>query len=492
MIAKHLQGTHMKKKTGHHKKLVPILLIMLLLLAGGAFVYQRYFGVNQKQESISTSDKDVRFETKSEWTDTYRLYVMYPATSNAKINESVKAELDPIVNDFKAATANANNPDAPYDLNLTGEVNFATPSVLNLVYRGKQFTGGADVTFEQNRLFNRATGERITTASLFKDHTYLTTVSALARQQLPATLGANYSAQLAQTGTEPTSANFDQFEIDKQGNFVVLFKPGQVANESVGTVKITVPVDTITPLLKPASLKLFPEAAQSLAEAERKAAEAAAKAAKEAESAKPQQNNGKTDCTVKKCVALTFDDGPGVYTAQFLDLFKKYDAKVTYFVIGRQVPARTELVARAAREGHDIGIHTWDHPDIKKLGDAEILSQVNRTNQAIVSATGKSSYLFRPPYGSYNPSAIALTQKSFVMWSVDPEDWKYKDPNTIYQNVMANTKSGSVVLSHSIYPATLEAYKRIIPDLIQKGYTLVTVSDMFNIDPNNPPQKVFR
>lgn len=471
---------------------IALLLVLLITLVGSVFYYQKH--INKESKRIITTDKDVSFESISEWTDTYRIYVMYPVTTNAKIGDSIKAELDPVVDNFRTqATKSSTDPNMPYDLNFTAEINYSNPSVINIVYHGKQYTGGQDVSTEQNRLFERKSGDRITTDKLFKDQSYLGTLSTLTRQQLPNILSTNFSQQIVNKGTEPIATNFDQFEINKDGEFVVMFKPGQVANEAIGTVKVAIPSQKISSILTSDSLNsLFPEAAKSLALAQKKAAEAADKAAKAAEKAKPQQNTGKTDCSVKKCIALTFDDGPGVYTTQFLDLFKQYNAKVTYFVIGRQVAARSDIVARADKEGHDIGIHTWDHLDMKKLTDAQLQDQINRTNQAIVNATGRKSYLIRPPYGSYNQSSVAVANMPFIMWNVDPLDWKNKDANTVYNSVMSNAKPGSIVLSHSIYSSTLEAYKRIIPDLIKQGYTLVTISDMYNIDPNNPPAKVYR
>ena len=80
---------------------------------------------------------------------------------------------------------------------------------------------------------------------------------------------------------------------------------------------------------------------------------------------------------------------------------------------------------------------------------------------------------------------------SIVQWDIDPDDWKTKDPNTIYDQVMQQAKDGDIVISHEIYQATIDAYRRIVPDLVNRGYSLVTITDMFDIDASNPPLRVF-
>src|SRR5213079_2638593 len=100
-------------------------------------------------------------------------------------------------------------------------------------------------------------------------------------------------------------------------------------------------------------------------------------------------------------VAMTFDDGPSaVLTPKLLDLLAAHHIKATFFVIGENVAEHQEIVARAAKEGHEIGNHSWSHPNFGKMSQESVRSQVQRTDDAIKSATGKRPTLLRPPYGS--------------------------------------------------------------------------------------------
>lgn len=192
-----------------------------------------------------------------------------------------------------------------------------------------------------------------------------------------------------------------------------------------------------------------------------------------------------------KFIALTFDDGPGPGSATILDTLKQNNAQATFFLVGSRVAANAALLQRELAEKHDVGNHTWDHGDLKNMSLANATSEVNRTQQAIANVSGKQPFMVRPPYGSYNASVLETIGLPFILWSVDPDDWKDRNADIVHQRVMAAVKPGAIVLSHDLYPTTAAAYQRIIPELIQQGYTLVTVSDLLDISPTNLPLKAF-
>ena len=160
-------------------------------------------------------------------------------------------------------------------------------------------------------------------------------------------------------------------------------------------------------------------------------------------------------------------------------------------VVGSRVAAGASLVEREHAEGHDIGNHTWDHGDLTNMSITDAHSEVDRTNQAVANVIGKRPYFVRPPYGAYNASVLSAIGVPFILWDVDPDDWKDRDADIVYQRVMAGAKPGAIILSHDLYPTTAAAYQRIVPDLIKQGYTLVTVSDLLNISPSNAPARTF-
>jgi peptidoglycan/xylan/chitin deacetylase (PgdA/CDA1 family) len=182
-------------------------------------------------------------------------------------------------------------------------------------------------------------------------------------------------------------------------------------------------------------------------------------------------------------IAMTFDDGPSAtLTPKLLDLLAARQIKATFFVIGENVAEHPEIVARAAREGHEIGNHSWSHPNFARMTDDAIRSQLKRTDEAITNATGIRPRLLRPPYG-----AITARQKRWihdelgyeiVLWDVDPLDWKRPGPAVVTSRIVKNTRSGSIVLSHDIHPGTIEAMPATLSQLQQKGFKFVTVSEL--------------
>lgn len=190
----------------------------------------------------------------------------------------------------------------------------------------------------------------------------------------------------------------------------------------------------------------------------------------------------------KPMIALTFDDGPGAYTDRLLDIFLEHGGQATFFLMGNKIDKRPETVQRIAAEGHEIGGHSWSHKELTKLTDKEIRSQLVKTNNKINELTGLTPAIMRPPYGSYNDDVRAVAKKlglSAINWNVDTLDWKYKDPDYVYNAAMKKLKDGNIILFHDIHPTTVDALEKLVPDLIDEGYQLVTVSQLLTADGGN-------
>src|SRR5436305_11648991 len=182
-------------------------------------------------------------------------------------------------------------------------------------------------------------------------------------------------------------------------------------------------------------------------------------------------------------IAMTFDDGPSpTLTPKLLDLLAARHIKVTFFVIGENVAEHPEIVARAAREGHEIGNHSWSHPNFAKMSQESVRSQLQRTDDAIKNATGKRPTLMRPPYGSITEREKRWIHDEFgydiILWDVDPLDWNRPGPAVVRRRVLKDTRAGSIVLSHDIHPGTVEAMPSTFDELEAKGFKFVTVSEL--------------
>ena len=180
-------------------------------------------------------------------------------------------------------------------------------------------------------------------------------------------------------------------------------------------------------------------------------------------------------------IAITFDDGPGPYTDRLLDAFATYGGKGTFFLVGRNIAAHAETVQRAAAEGHEIASHSWNHPELPKLGKAAVVEQMTKTRNKIQEVAGVDANLMRPPYGSVNKSVKATAAEQgivLVNWSVDPKDWQSRNADKVYEDIFSRVQDGDIILCHDIHESTVEAMERLIPELRVQGYQLVTVTEL--------------
>ena len=179
-----------------------------------------------------------------------------------------------------------------------------------------------------------------------------------------------------------------------------------------------------------------------------------------------------------KMVALTFDDGPDPKTTpQALDILKKYGAKATFFMVGQNVAGNEAIVKRVHNEGHQIGIHTWDHPVLTKLPLESAQKEILDTQTAINNVIGIKPTITRPPYGAINATIQNSVDQSFIMWNVDSLDWKTRNTKAIMQEI-AKTQPGSIILMHDIHQTSIDALPSVLEYLKSNGYTLVTVDEL--------------
>ncbi len=177
-------------------------------------------------------------------------------------------------------------------------------------------------------------------------------------------------------------------------------------------------------------------------------------------------------------VALTFDDGPSRYTNRILDCLAKYNAKATFFVVGNSVSSYPDVVKRAYNMGMEIGNHTMTHPNLKTLSADSVSRELNGAANKIASVIGVKPTLLRPPYGNYNSTVSSISGTPLILWSIDTLDWKTRNADKTVNCVMNEVKDGSIILMHDLYEASAAAAERIIPQLIKRGYKLVTVSQL--------------
>jgi len=186
-------------------------------------------------------------------------------------------------------------------------------------------------------------------------------------------------------------------------------------------------------------------------------------------------------------IAMTFDDGPsGPNTPRLLDLAARKHIKLTFFLIGENAARYPQLVQRELAEGHQVGNHSYTHPDLAKMSDDAVRSEIQKTQDAIISASGYKPILMRPPYGAMTPRQRLWVSSEFgfkiILWDVDPLDWKRPGSSVVAQRIIAGARSGSIILSHDIHSPTVDAMPEVFDTLLAKGFKFVTVSELLAMD----------
>ena len=182
-----------------------------------------------------------------------------------------------------------------------------------------------------------------------------------------------------------------------------------------------------------------------------------------------------------RMIALTFDDGPVHITERLLNILERHNARATFFVLGSKIRSGRNTIARAAKMGSEIAGHSWSHPDLRQLSDHEIAQEIQSTSAEIISITGFTLPMFRPPFGFTNANVQRVSRElgyAIISWTLDTLDWYFRDADVIYRTIMDNVKNGDNILLHDIHSTTIDAMERVIPCLIAEGFELVTVSDL--------------
>jgi peptidoglycan/xylan/chitin deacetylase (PgdA/CDA1 family) len=190
---------------------------------------------------------------------------------------------------------------------------------------------------------------------------------------------------------------------------------------------------------------------------------------------------GQVDCRKVKCIALTFDGNPGKPTDRLMDLLKKYKASSTFFLEGRRIHEFPDVVRRIAREGHEIGDHTWTHAVLTDVSDAQIRDELRRTAQAISNITGSEPTLMRPPQGRTDDHVSKISKElgmAQVLWTVTAKDYETNNTTLITKRILTGADRDGIILLHPLHKGTVPAMPSILKTLSKQGYTFVTISQL--------------
>ena len=196
---------------------------------------------------------------------------------------------------------------------------------------------------------------------------------------------------------------------------------------------------------------------------------------------KPPQPAG-PNCAKLKCIALTYDDGPADYTSRLAGILRQEKVKATFFMLGENVQRYPQAVKDVQATGSELANHSWNHPDLSRLSNSGMRSQLERANDEIEEVAGTKVTLMRPPYGANNHRLDAVARElglAEIYWNVDTEDWKYKDTDRLIEYMSDAAARDEVVLMHDIHESTVDAASAVFKGLKKRGFTMVTVSELY-------------
>lgn len=490
-----LKELYIMKHTRKRFPFFDIILTTLTLILIGATAYLM-FAFNSKSAANSTKPTDIDNipstidESESNFAGIKIITeisndmntpfaIQYPQSKHISFNDIVKKYIKNLKYDhlINIAEYKQNNKNLKSELNISFET-FQHPNgiysfiIVNNESMNDQESKGTIKTFH----LNPETGEMPTIKDVMADdQEQLVKLAEHAAEYLSETEKDVEDAILSNEDilmhTEPTFENYDQFAFTDE--MLILYFTQDNANDYIPIASI--PYEKINDLLVDdfQVKKNDSTVGQPIHSGE------GTVSGTDTQDGDNEQNHTEKENVPEKRVALTFDDGPDPdVTTRVLDILNKYDAKATFYMLGSRVEYYPDIAKKVQEAGHELGNHSWTHPDLTKASDEKILSEIDRTSQIIEEVTGVKPDTFRPPYGAFNDKVKQHTDLPIVLWDVDTLDWKHRNPQHLLTYAKEQVRNNSIILMHDIHPSTADGLDALMAYLKDNGYTFVTVSEI--------------
>ena len=186
--------------------------------------------------------------------------------------------------------------------------------------------------------------------------------------------------------------------------------------------------------------------------------------------------------TLKKSVAFTFDDSPNLNkTNKILKFLADHHFHSTFFIVGEKAVNNKDILISIKNSGNEIGSHSYSHHNMAKMTNEEIIEDYKKMNEIYYSLFHDDLKYTRPPYGIIKNSQLNIVNTSYILWSLDTNDWKHRNSDYIVNYVLDNIKDGDIILFHDTYQSTVVAIEKLLPLLYSKGYQVMSISELFNL-----------
>lgn len=335
-------------------------------------------------------------------------------------------------------------------------------NILGLHLNINEYTGGAHyVRYDKSYYYNKESDEIVSLKDFLEKDTSLDKLANLSYyyvMKYSDDNNLNFDKEGVKEGLSFNLNNFEHFNFIDDG-LEFIFPPYQVAYYAAGEIKIVIPYDELNGIIKNKYLKYSKK-----------------------NNIKQDNDRNLKEFSNKKLIAFTFDDGPSyIGTNKLLDNLDKYNARVTFFVLGSRVENYKDTLTKAYKMGNTIGNHTYSHSNLLKLDNYSVMDEIKKTNETIKNITGSETIYLRPPYGNINSDIKNISNMYTILWDLDTEDWKNKDKDRIADYIVSNAHDGSIVLLHDLYETSVDGALLAMERLEKEGYAFVTIDEMIKI-----------
>ena len=335
-------------------------------------------------------------------------------------------------------------------------------NILGLHLNISEYTGGAHhVRYDKSYYYNKESDEIVSIKDFLEKDTSLDKLANLSYyyvMKYSDDNNLNFDKEGVKEGLSFNLNNFEHFNFIDDG-LEFIFPPYQIAYYAAGEIKIVIPYDELNGIIKNKYSKYSKK-----------------------NNIKQDNNRNLKEFSNKKLIAFTFDDGPSyIGTNKLLDNLDKYNARVTFFVLGSRVENYKDTLTKAYKMGNTIGNHTYSHSNLLKLDNYSVMDEIKKTNETIKNITGSEAIYLRPPYGNINSDIKNISNMYTILWDLDTEDWKNKDKDRIADYIVSNAHDGAIVLLHDLYETSVDGALLAMERLEKEGYAFVTIDEMIKI-----------
>lgn len=422
---------------------------------------QKIAGAKENQPKIETTKLQVPFENVQIFGENYETlsttYIIeYPQLEDDYFNESILHFIHNETANFLAlAEQNVVKKNKPNTFNSTVETHFFNERFYSFTFKANTKLGdGMPTEHVSTFIYDTETAEFVTFQQLLNNNIrYLETFTLFVQQQLLQNSDLKDTLVDKKTLTTivaPTWEQYTTYAIENK-ELVIYYQPGEVATVEQGIVEVRTNMTYLQSIL-----------------------------------ADPFDSKSEADVETlplvadnRKRVALTFDDGPHPkVTQQILDILDEFDAKATFFMLGKNIEKYPDITKDVHARGHEIGNHTWTHPLMTKLSLEEAIDEYTKTEALIVQTIGENATVFRPPFGATNDAIKTEIALPSVNWSIDTLDWKHRNPQQTLKILKANMHNNAIVLLHDIHQPTADGLRAVMQYLDDAGYEFLTLSEV--------------